>query len=459
VTTVDPISVEPTILHVDMDAFFAAVELVRHPELRGRPVVVGGSGPRGVVAAASYEARAHGVHSAMAGVTARRLCPHAVFLPGDHAHYSEVSTRVMAVFARYTPLVEPISLDEAFLDVSGARRLIGSAEQIAHQIRAEIRDTEKLTCSVGVARVKFLAKLASEAAKPKASPTGPRFGPGVVIVDPSRETEFLHPMPVRALWGVGPATLVKLERLGIATVGHLAETPLPTLIAALGKASGTHLHALANVVDPRGVVPGQPMKSVSHEETFPRDLTDAATVRVELARLADAVASRLRASGTVGRTIGVKVRYGDFRTVSRSSSVTEPTDTTHEITRVARSLLDGIDLTPGVRLLGVSVTQLGAGSVRQLSLDDLLVEAPGPGGGGDRGQQSRVEAAVDEVRARFGARAVGPANLIGPNGLRVARRGAQQWGPVAGPSSTSDADHDHPDSSDDPNARHRHDGW
>jgi DNA polymerase-4 len=427
-------TIEPTILHVDMDAFFAAVEIRRHPELRGRPVVVGGAGPRGVVAAASYEARAHGVHSAMPGVRARRLCPDAVFLPGDHAHYAEVSARVMAVFRRMTPLVEPISLDEAFLDVAGARRLLGSPVELAHRIRGEVLAEEGLTCSVGVARVKFLAKLASEAAKPRATPDGPRPGPGVVVVDPGHERSFLHPLPVQALWGVGPATLARLARLGITTVGHLAETPEPALVAALGRAAGLHLHALANVVDPRPVVADQAVKSVSHEETFARDLTRADLIGIELLRLADAVATRLRAAGTAGRTVGVKVRFGDFRTITRSSTLSEPTDATHEITRVARTLLDGIDVTQGIRLLGVSVTQLGDTGLRQLSFDDVLAEGS-PGDGTARppaaapAQHARVEAVVDEVRARFGARAVGPASLIGPDGLRVARRGAQQWGP------------------------------
>jgi DNA polymerase-4 len=256
----------------------------------------------------------------------------------------------------------------------------------------------------------------------------------VVVVDPGHERPFLHPLPVQALWGVGPATLARLTRLGITTVGHLADTPEPALVAALGRAAGLHLHALANVVDPRPVVADQAVKSVSHEETFARDLTRADLIGVELLRLADAVATRLRAAGTAGRTVGVKVRFGDFRTITRSSTLSEPTDATHEITRVARTLLDGIDVTQGIRLLGVSVTQLGDTGLRQLTFDDVLAEGS-PGDGAARptadapAQHARVEAVVDEVRARFGARAVGPASLIGPDGLRVARRGAQQWGP------------------------------
>jgi DNA polymerase-4 len=416
---------EPAIIHVDMDAFYASVELLRRPELRGQPVIVGGSGSRGVVAAASYEARAYGIHSAMPSVRAKRLCPHAVFIPGDHAHYSEVSARIMATFKEMTPLVEPLSLDEAFLDVSGARRLHGPAPAIAHRIRELVREREGLTCSVGVARVKFLAKLASEAAKPRAGLDGPRPGPGVVVVEPDREREFLHPKPVQVLWGVGPATLARLERLGISTVGQLAETPEATLVAALGRAHGSHLHALANCIDPRPVVPDQPVKSISHEETFPRDLTERERLEVELLRMADAVASRLRSAGTAGRTVVLKVRFGDFRSVTRSSTLAEPTDSAHEIAAVGRRLLGELDPSPGVRLLGIGVSQLGTAAARQLSFDDLA------GGGGAGGpDRSRAEAAIDEVRARFGPRAVGPASLIGPDGLRIARRGAQQWGPT-----------------------------
>ncbi|MBX3313642.1 MAG: DNA polymerase IV [Actinobacteria bacterium] len=420
-------------LHVDMDAFFAAVELLRRPELRGRPVVVGGSGERGVVAAASYEARAHGVHSAMPSVRARRLCPDAVFLPGDHAHYREVSGRVMAIFRDVTPLVEPISLDEAFLDVAGVRRLHGSAEQIAARVRARVLDEEGLTCSVGVARVKFLAKLASEAAKPRAAPGGARPGRGVVVVGPDEELAFLHPLPVTALWGVGPATHTKLQRLGVRTVGDLAELPEAAVVSALGTASGRHLHALANARDPRRVEPDQEVKSVSHEETFPRDLHDPATLDLELLRMADSVASRLRHADRRARTIGIKVRFGDFRTVSRSSTLPVATASAREITRVARDLLSSVDPAPGVRLLGVVSSQLVVGGAdaepTQLSLGladegEIAGEEPSVG-------WSRAEAVVDEIRSRFGARAVGPASLAGPDGLRIARRGDQQWGPDA----------------------------
>lgn len=417
---------EPAILHVDMDAFFANVELLRHPELRGQPVVVGGTGERGVVAAASYEARRFGIHSAMPAARARRLCPQAVFLPGDHAHYGEVSQRVMDRFRTITPLVEPISLDEAFLDVSGVRRLHGPPRQIAARLRTEILDHEGLTCSVGVARVKFLAKLASEAAKPSASPTGIQVGTGVCVVDPADELAFLHPLPVQSLWGVGPVTLEKLMRIGVRTVGDLAVLPVETVTASVGRASGRHLHALANAVDPRSVVPDAAPKSVSQEETFPRDHHDLAILRVEVLRMADGVASRLRANDLAGRTVTLKVRFGDFRTITRSSTLDEPTDSAHRLSEVGRALLDEIDPAPGVRLLGLGVTGFGGGAFRQLSLDDLVEE---PSVVADRDDWSAAEDAVEAIRARFGERSVGPASLTGPDGLRVHRRGDQQWGP------------------------------
>jgi DNA polymerase IV len=412
-----------TILHVDMDAFFVAVELLRRPELRGRPVVVGGSGRRGVVAAASYEARAHGVFSAMPSARAQQLCPHAVFLPGDHASYSQVSERVMAIFRSVTPLVEPLSLDEAFLDVSGARRLLGDGPAIARHLRDRVRDEEGLECSVGVAPSKFIAKLASGAAKPRASVTGPVPGAGVVEVQPGHELEFLHPLPVSALWGVGPATLERLQRLGVSTVGELARLPVATVVASLGKATGRHLHQLANAVDDRPVQPDLRPKSISHEETYSVDLADPDRIAREVVRQADAVAARLRKHHLSGRTVSVKVRFPDFRTLTRSVTLSHPVDTGPHVARAAKGLLAELDLSAGVRLLGVGVTGLSEGVAEQLSLEAL-----------DGGDPSWDDAsrAVDQIRERYGDTAIGPAAAATPDGLRLVRRGAQQWGPDDG---------------------------
>ncbi|HEY8523319.1 MAG TPA: DNA polymerase IV [Acidimicrobiales bacterium] len=407
-----------TILHVDMDAFFVSVELLRRPELRGRPVVVGGASDRGVVAAANYEARAYGVHSAMPSARARRLCPHAVFLHGDHAHYAEVSERVMNIFREFTPLVEPISLDEAFLDVTGARRSVGDGVAVAHRIRRLVREREGLTCSVGVAPSKMLAKLASEAAKPRATPRGPVEGPGVHVVSPGGELAFLHPLPARALWGVGPATLARLESLGVRTVGDIAALPEATLVSRLGAAHGRHLSRLAHGIDPRPVVPEQPAKSVGHEETFPTDHHDRAPLQRELVRMADAVAGRLRRHRLGGRTVTIKVRFGDFRTITRSTTVAVPLDEGPAIARAARALLDAVDIAPGVRLLGVSVSGLVDGGARQLTLDEAT---SGP-------SWHEASAAVDAIRRRFGHRAIGPASSVGPGGMRTGP-GENPWGP------------------------------
>ena len=426
-----------TILHVDMDAFFASVELLRRPELRGQPVVVGGNGPRGVVAAASYEARSYGVFSAMPSGRARRLCPHAVFLPGDHAHYAEISGRVMDIFRSVTPLVEPLSLDEAFLDVTGARRRAGDGPTIARDLRRRVLDEEGLTCSIGVAPVMFLAKLATSDAKPRPSRRGPVFGPGVAVVEPGRELAFLHPLPVGALWGVGPATLARLERYGVRTVGDLAQMPLATLEGAVGKAHGRHLHDLAHGIDPRSVDPDQELKSISHEETYPTDRFDPGELRTEAVRMADAVAARLRRHGSVARTVTIKVRFGDFRTITRSATPPEAVATGPAVARVAKDLLAKVDVAPGVRLLGVGVSNLVApgdgGAGLQLSLlDDLDAAADAddapPPGPTDTAWAAATDA-VDRARERYGADAVVPASLAGPAGISVRRRGDQQWGP------------------------------
>ena len=408
-----------TILHVDMDAFYVAVEVRRRPELAGRPVVVGGTGPRGVVAAASYEARRYGIHSAMPSMRAQRLCPAAIFLSGDFALYEETSRAVHAVFRAFTPLVEGIALDEAFLDVTGATRLFGDGAAIAAAVRQQVTDELQLTCSVGVATTKLLAKLASVAAKPKAGPEGVRPGPGVVVVEPGEELAFLHPLPVQALWGVGPATLERLRRLGVVTVGDLAGLEEAALVLALGKANGRHLHRLANGIDDRAVEPDRPVKSISHEQTFARDLDDRAELALEIVRMADAVGSRLRAQRLVGRTVTVKVRFGSFTTISRSATSHDGLDVGHAIAAVARTLLDTVDPAPGVRLLGVAVSGLTPAVGEQLSLDD---DAAGGG-------WSTATQAVDDVRDRFGPTAIGPASLVGSDGLKLTRRGRQQWGP------------------------------
>ncbi|MDQ2648188.1 MAG: DNA polymerase IV [Actinomycetota bacterium] len=408
-----------TILHVDMDAFYASVEQLRRPELRGKPVIVGGAGARGVVAAASYEARAFGVHSAMPSVRAQRLCPHAVFLDGDHAHYAAVSRRIMDIFESVTPLVEALSLDEAFLDVTGARRLLGDGPTIGRLVRQRVLDQEGLACSVGVAPNKFLAKLASEAAKPKVGRRGPEPGIGVKVVEPGEELAFLHPLPVQALWGVGPKTLERLHRIGVRTIADLAALDEDAARHALGAASGSHLFNLAWARDDRDVVPHQRAKSIGHEETFAHDHHSLDTLHHQLVKLGDSVATRLRAAGMSGRTITIKVRFNDFRTITRSITLPTAVDTGPDVIRAASGLLAKVDPSSGVRLLGIHVSQLADQSARQLSLDD--VETP---------SWDEATSAIDAIRQKFGAEAIVPATLAGPEGIRIKRRGDQQWGPA-----------------------------
>ena len=407
-----------------MDAFYAAVEVLADPSLAGRPLIVGGDGARGVVASCSYEARSYGVRSAMPSMRARRLCPHAVFVPGRYDLYSDYSRRLHTVLTSFTPLVEGIALDEAFLDVTGAQRLWGSGRETAGAIRAKVREETGLWCSVGVAPSKFLAKLASEAAKPKAGPpgSGPAPGLGVKVVAPGEELAFLHPHPVEALWGVGPATRRRLDRFGVRTVGDLAAMPLATVVGALGEAHGRHLHELAWARDDRAVEPDRAAKSIGHEETYARDHYTLESLRKEALRLADGVANRLREADLAGRTVTLKVRFASFETITRSRTVPRPVDSGAAVARVALELLDALDPSPGVRLLGVSVSNLGPRPGEQLRLDDAGAGEPA------------VARAVDEVRRRFGDAAVGPATLLGGDGLAVKRRGDQQWGP-SGPRS------------------------
>ena len=416
-----------TILHVDMNAFYASVEVIEDPSLAGKPLIVGGSGDRGVVASCSYEARAYGIHSAMPSAQARRLCPRAVFVHGDHARYGEYSRRIHDVFSSFTPLVEGVALDEAYLDVTGARLLFGPGPRIADAVRRRVRDDVGLDSAVGVATTKLVAKLASKAAKPRASLRGLDPGPGVVVVEPGTELAFLHPLAVSALPGVGPGTHSRLARFGVLTVGDLAGIPLDTLTASLGPSLGRHLHDLARARDDRRVEPERAAKSVGHEETYARDLVEAAELRREVVRLADAVSARLRASGLTGRTVTVKVRFHDHATITRSHTGTDPLDTGPELVKAASSLLAQVDSSNGVRLLGVSVSGLAAGGARQLSLDWA-----GEGGATAGPGWAQASRAVDEVRSRFGEAAVGPAALLDERGVGVRRKGDQQWGPSAG---------------------------
>jgi DNA polymerase IV len=412
-----------TILHVDMDAFYVAVELRRRPELRGRPVVVGGTGRRGVVAAASYEARSYGVFSAMPSATARRLCPSAVFLPGDHALYAEASRDVHDIFARVTPLVEPLALDEAFLDVTGARARMGDGVTIARRLRAEIHDELGLDCSVGVAPNKFLAKLASVDAKPQPSPAGVRPGPGVVEVRPGEELAYLYPLPVERLWGVGPSTLARLRRMGVTTVADLAGLTPAAVIASLGRAHGRHLLDLAAARDERPVEPHRDVKSISHEETFAHDLHEREDAHRELVRLADAVAARLREHGTGARTFTLKVRDGGFTTITRATTLSGAVDTTAAIVASTAPLLAEVDLTAGIRLLGLAASKF-ATPAEQLQFDvDPESQASAVRRWSDASQ------AVDDVRERFGDGAIGPASTMSGGKIRLVRSGAQQWGP------------------------------
>ncbi|MDP9221062.1 MAG: DNA polymerase IV [Actinomycetota bacterium] len=382
-----------TVLHVDMDAFYASVSLLEHPELRGQPVIVGGNGTRGVVLSATYEARTYGVHAAMPMSQARRMCPDATILPPDFEAYQEASRGVMALFADVTPMVEPLSLDEAFLDVSGATRRLGSPGRIGQLIRDRVCDEQQITCSVGVAASKFVAKLASSMAKPD----------GLIVVPPEGVVSFLHPLPVGALWGVGEKTEETLHRLGLRTVGDIAHIPRDTLLRAVGQATGAHLHELSWGRDPRPVVPAVEERSIGHEETFARDVDDPEVVRRTLLKLAERAAARLRSHDQVARTVSIKVRFADFTTITRAKTLRDATDVGREVYETAKGLYDALGLQRArLRLVGVRLEGLvdADQATRQLTLDERPI--------GWR----EADRAVDAASARFGAGAVRPASLV-----------------------------------------------
>jgi len=381
---------QATILHVDMDAFYASVAERDNPELKGKAVVIG-MGARGVVSAANYEARKFGIHSAMPVGRARRLAPHAIFLPVDMPRYQEVSEHVMEIFHSFTPWVEPISLDEAFLDVTGSQKLLGTGREIAVAIRKKVEEQEGITCSVGIAPSKFIAKLASNHCKPN----------GMLEITSDRILTFLHPLPIQAMWGVGPKTAEVLERLGLRTIEDIAKLPRTTLIRALGEANGASLYELAWGRDYRDVTPEEPDRSISAAETFAQDLDNPEEILTEFLRLTERATARLRDRDLFAKTISIKVRFADFSTINRSKTLPLPIDSTHDVYEVVKGLYQALRIERArLRLVGVSLENLSEGAPHQMMLGEREV--------GWR----QAEGAMDQARARFGKGSVRPARLI-----------------------------------------------
>ncbi len=388
-----------TILHLDLDAFYASVEQLDDPALRGRPVIVGGPSRRGVVCAASYEARRSGVRSAMPTARARRLCPDGVFLPPRFDRYAGLSERVFGIYRRYTPLVEPLSLDEAFLDVTASRALHGGGAEIARAVKAAVRGECGLAVSAGVAEVKLAAKIATDLGKPD----------GLVVVPAGGTAGFLAPLPVGRLWGVGHVTEEALRKLGIATIGDLARAPETALAAALGASHARGLRALAAGDDPREVVPDEAAKSIGAEDTFGEDLTGRAALEPELLAQAGRVGRRLREAGLAGHVVTLKVKYADFTLVTRRLTLERPTDDGRALFDAARGLLARVELERPVRLTGISVSGFAAEGERdQLDLFGAA-RPPTP----EEGRRRALNAALDDLAGRFGDRAVVPADLAG----------------------------------------------
>ena len=383
------------ILHIDMDAFFALVEVRENPSLAGKQVIVGYDGNRGVVLSATYEARKLGVHSAMPMSRALRLAPNAIVVEPDHEKYSEVSENVMAIFESITPLVQPLSVDEAFLDISGAQKLMGTPSQIGEVIRARVSDEQGITCSVGVASTMFVAKLATNFAKPD----------GLHVVPADKVIEFLHPLPIGALWGVGEKTAEQLSRLGLVTVSDIANTPVKTLARVIGQAAAEHLYELAWGRDPRTVTPNQAEKSIGAERTFESDIDDPEEILAQILDLSNKVAKRLRAANYFSRTITIKVRFADFTSVTRSKSLPSSTDLATDIYATSKSLFEAMHLQRArIRLVGVRATGLVPSSESSVQLEFS---------NRDSGWRE-AEEAMDQVSLKFGNSAVKPARLIKP---------------------------------------------
>jgi len=378
-----------------MDAFFALVEVRENPSLAGRQVIVGYDGNRGVVLSATYEARKLGVHSAMPMSRALRLAPNAIVVEPDHEKYSEVSENVMAIFESITPLVQPLSVDEAFLDISGAQKLMGTPSQIGEVIRARVSDEQGITCSVGVASTMFVAKLATNFAKPD----------GLHVVPADKVIEFLHPLPIGALWGVGEKTAEQLSRLGLVNVSDIANTPVKTLARVVGQAAAEHLYELSWGRDPRTVTPNQAEKSIGAERTFESDIDDPEEILAQILDLSNKVAKRLRAANYFSRTITIKVRFADFTSVTRSKSLPSSTDLATDIYATSKSLFEAMHLQRArIRLVGVRATGLVPTSESSVQLE--FSER-------DSGWRE-AEEAMDQVSLKFGNSAVKPARLIKP---------------------------------------------
>ena len=378
-----------------MDAFFALVEVRENPSLAGKQVIVGYDGNRGVVLSATYEARKLGVHSAMPMSRALRLAPNAIVVEPDHEKYSEVSENVMAIFESITPLVQPLSVDEAFLDISGAQKLMGTPSQIGEVIRARVSDEQGITCSVGVASTMFVAKLATNFAKPD----------GLHVVPADKVIEFLHPLPIGALWGVGEKTAEQLSRLGLVNVSDIANTPVKTLARVVGQAAAEHLYELSWGRDPRTVTPNQAEKSIGAERTFESDIDDPEEILAQILDLSNKVAKRLRAANYFSRTITIKVRFADFTSVTRSKSLPSSTDLATDIYATSKGLFEAMHLQRArIRLVGVRATGLVPTSESSVQLE--FSER-------DSGWRE-AEEAMDQVSLKFGNSAVKPARLIKP---------------------------------------------